>query len=235
MICHHCYTLRHIFSDFILPLNKKRCVVANYENFTPDEKAHVTGPNCKFEKQFVLGYTEHRLAQSVKNLRGEKNDLNHENRLLAIKDKSPVSSNSEFVGQLCRLRRRVKREFLNSETIFVLAMRIEKVYANIGVTHWATNRYRVIMDTRAVSSFIEKDVIPQRQWHRIKQPMSDFPIIEAGNHRVNVSGTIDLSVELGSQVAIINFIYWTTLGLCHSPMPFLRQARPSYPPKKDEP
>lgn len=76
---------------------------------------------------------------------------------------SPVSSDSESVGQLCRLWRRAKRQFFHSENIFVLARHNYKVYANLGFTGPVTTRCVIILDTGAGSSFIPKDVILQRQ------------------------------------------------------------------------
>lgn len=122
---------------------------------------------------------------------------------MTIQDMSPVSSDSEYVGQICRPWRRAKRQCFNSETILVLARHNYKVYANLGFIRWATTRYAVILDTGAGSIFIWKDVIPQRQWSRIKHTGSYLRSRDAGNHRVDIIATIDLSIEVGSQVAII--------------------------------
>lgn len=108
--------------------------------------------------------------------------------------------------------------FFNSETSLVLARRNYKVYPNLEFTRRATTHYPVILGTGAGSSFIQKDVIPQLQWFRIKHPRSDVRTRGAGKLHVNISGTCDLSVELGIRLATVKFYvvdklrYYVILG-----------------------
>lgn len=47
-------------------MNKIQDVVADYENITSDEKAHVPDTNYEFAKQVVPGRPEHRLTNAIK-------------------------------------------------------------------------------------------------------------------------------------------------------------------------
>ena len=54
--------------------------------------------------------------------------------------------------------RRVKK-LDELETVFVMVLRIYKVYANLDITLRQTRRYSVILDTGAGSSYIRNDVL----------------------------------------------------------------------------
>lgn len=74
-------------------------------------------------------------------------------------------------------------------------------------------RYAVIMDTGAGSRFIGKEVLPERQWSRIRPIRSNIRIRDAGNHRVNITGIVELYVELGSQIATLKVYVDEKLGI----------------------
>lgn len=64
------------------------------------------------------------------------------------------------IGKLCRPWRLVKRKEDMEETIYVLALRHYKLYADVGEFSTETKRRRAILDTRAGSSFIRKSDSP---------------------------------------------------------------------------
>lgn len=79
-----------------------------------------------------------------------------------------------------------------------------KIHANIGFTRRFTQRYAVVLDTGAASSFIRKDVIPQRMWNKINTSRN-LNFRDARKRKVHTSGTIDLAVEVGDRVEVVNF------------------------------
>lgn len=80
-------------------------------------------------------------------------------KVLTIADMSPVSSDSESVEHLRCAWIGVRKPSFNPETVFVMGRRNYKVYGNLGFNRRLTRPYAVIMDTRAGSSFIRKEVL----------------------------------------------------------------------------
>ena len=93
--------------------------------------------------------------------------------------------------------RRVKRQF-EPETIYLLARRNYKVFADIGVTRRHMRRYVTILDTGAGSSYVRKDILPDKIMSFIRPLRTTINVRDAGNKRVAIAGTIDLTVQLGT-------------------------------------
>lgn len=104
------------------------------------------------------------------------------------------------------------RSWIRKRFSFVMSRSNEKVYENLGFTRRSTCRYAVILDTGAGSSFIHKDALPKMKWKLIKPARSDNRIQDLGNHQVNIAGTVDLYVEVGTQVATIEVYVVDKLG-----------------------
>ena len=115
------------------------------------------------------------------------------------------NNNTNIIRYLQRPWRRIKKRH-RPEAIFILAKRNYKVLANIGVTRRATQRFETILDTGAGSSFIRTNVLPDELLNKIR-PLDDEPVIrDAGNRRVALRGSINLTVELGTRVEFVPFL-----------------------------
>ena len=108
------------------------------------------------------------------------------------------------IGILSRPWRRIinKKE---PETVFVLAKRNYKVYAYLGLTKKSTNRYMVVLDTGAGSSFIRRNALPSEAWKLIRPLHSTVRIRDANNRSLNIQGTVNLTCTVGGRSEIVTF------------------------------
>lgn len=60
----------------------------------------------------------------------------------------------------------------------------------------------VLLETRAGSSFIRKDVIPAKVWNKIK-PSRNVNVRDANNRKLHTNGTIKLFFEVENKVALV--------------------------------
>ena len=66
-------------------------------------------------------------------------------------------------------------------------------------------RYVTILDTGAGSSYVRKDILPDKIMPLIGPLKTTINIKDAGNKRVDISGSIDLTVQLGTRQEVIQF------------------------------
>ena len=99
----------------------------------------------------------------------------------------------------------MKRE-ADPETVFVLAKRNYKVYANLGTSARSTKRFVAILDTGAGSSFINMKEIPQSMRKEIR-PLKEAPNVRnASGKAVPIAGTIDLVTQIGTTSECVSFL-----------------------------
>ena len=115
------------------------------------------------------------------------------------KEISPCSD-----GALQRPWRRITRKRHKGD-LFVLARRNYKIHADLGFTRRDMARFEVTLDTGAGSSFVRKDVIPEKYWPSIRPLREDVRVRDAGNRSVRIAGTLDLVVNIGSRLETVRF------------------------------
>lgn len=86
-----------------------------------------------------------------------------------------------------------------------MAKRNYKVHANIGLTQRSTRRFVTVLDTGAGPSFIRRDALPDKIEPFLRKTQSPSKIVDANKRRVEIEGTIDLSVELGGRIESVRF------------------------------
>ena len=92
------------------------------------------------------------------------------------------------------------------ETVFILAKRNYKVYANLGLTSSNMKRFTTILDTGAGSSFIRLDEIPHPMRNHITPTREEVTIRNASGKPVPILGTIRLSVQVGRKTEKVDFL-----------------------------
>ena len=127
-------------------------------------------------------------------------------------NEATTKTDSSEIGLLQRPWRRItrkekkkKKSDTDVESVYILAKRNYKVHANIGFTRRSMARFVTVLDTGASRSFVKKCLLPPSAWRRIKPLRAQVRIRDAGNRSVNICGTIDLVVELGSRLEVVQF------------------------------
>ena len=88
----------------------------------------------------------------------------------------------------------------------ILAKRNYKVYANVGMSTKNMRRFVAALDTGAGSSFIRQDELPQHMQKNIEPFQQQVDIRNVTGKPVPISGTIRLSVQIGSKTEKFQFL-----------------------------
>lgn len=99
----------------------------------------------------------------------------------------------------------------DTDKVFVMARRNYKVYAGLGGSHSVIQRTLTILDTGAGPNFIREQELPEHVVGRLRAgPLPE--ICDANNRPLNMLGTVNLVVQLGTFVVRDVFIVCRTLA-----------------------
>ena len=91
------------------------------------------------------------------------------------------------------------------ETVFILTRRNYKVYADIGVTWINMQHYVKILYTGSGSRYVRNGVLSDQLKLFILPLRTEVDFKDAGNNKLNIQGTMDLTVQLSTRLEIVRF------------------------------